>query len=97
VRKTLLCAFAILLMVITPLGGSFQASAGPGAALGGADGSILAREPQLTPGDLGSGGLQGLQFADPTASLAIVEPPQANNQGSAELTHPIPIPAGRGI
>ncbi len=64
--------------------------------LGGALASVMGREPQLTPDRLGDGGLDGLQFADPAEGIDLVAPPEPNNQGSAELSHPIWIPPGRG-
>ncbi len=66
------------------------------ASLSGAAGSTLAREPQITPDKLGSDGLEGLQFGDPTEQIDLVEPPVANNQGNAGLSLPLTIPPGRG-
>lgn len=94
--KSLVCFVALLVAVLPLSGRQAQVAASPGDALGGAAGSILRREPQLTPAGLGASGLEGLQFADPTAALALVGPPDPNNQGTAELTYPIQIPAGRG-
>ncbi len=65
--------------------------------LGGANSSTLGREPQLTPAQLGDGSVDGLQFPDPTEGLALVDPPQASNDGGAHLTYPLVIPKGRGI
>lgn len=33
---------------------------------------------------------------EPTAGIDLIEPPTANNQGTAELTYPIRLPQGRG-
>lgn len=97
-KKAVLCFLASLIAFAAPLGWhTSQIYAGAGDALGGAAGSILAREPQLTPSALGAPGLEGLQFADPLAALSLVEAPVANNQGSAEIAYPILIPPGRGI
>src|SRR5215210_1655284 len=65
--------------------------------LGGANTTTLAREPQLTPAQIGDGSIDGLQFPDPTESLAMVEPPGASNDGGAHLSYPLLIPKGRGI
>jgi hypothetical protein len=35
--------------------------------------------------------------ANPTEGLAIVEPPEASNDGGAHLSYPLIIPKGRGI
>src|SRR5687767_2334783 len=58
--------------------------------------SVLRREPQLKPAELGDGTLAGLQFANPTEQLVLMDPPEANYQGGAELEHPLLIPPGRG-
>ncbi len=65
--------------------------------LGGANTTTLAREPQLTPAQIGDGSIDGLQFPDPTEGLAMVEPPGASNDGGAHLSYPLLIPKGRGI
>jgi len=72
----------------------------PGTAyadmLAGADSATLIRAPQQTPDGLGAAGLNGLQYADPAAQIDLVQPPVANNQGDARITHPLSVPAGRG-
>src|SRR5437868_631201 len=65
--------------------------------LGGANGTTLARESQLTPAEIGDGSIDGLQFPDPTEGLALIEPPAASNDGGAHLSYPLLIPKGRGI
>jgi RHS repeat-associated protein len=40
--------------------------------------------------------LKDLKAADPLAGFSIMSPPTANNMGSADLSLPIEIPAGRG-
>src|SRR5262245_31594801 len=64
--------------------------------LAGASQSVLRREPQLRPAELGNGSLAGLQFANPSEQLVVMDPPGANYQGGAELEHPLLIPPGRG-
>jgi RHS repeat-associated protein len=85
-------ALAVLALTLTLVAGASSAptDSGPGAG-------VLGREPQLTPDELGNGSLDGLQYADPAESIALIEPPEASNQGNATLEHPLPIPAGRGI
>ncbi|MCB0108084.1 MAG: hypothetical protein KDE53_19315, partial [Caldilineaceae bacterium] len=63
--------------------------------LSGAAAVTLAREPQQTPDGLGSASFAGLQYADPAAQIDLVQPPVANNQGSADLSHPLSVPPGR--
>src|SRR5512146_1899714 len=65
--------------------------------LGGANDATLTREPQLTPAEIGDGSIDGLQFPDPTESLAMIEAPAASSDGGAHLSYPILIPSGRGI
>jgi RHS repeat-associated protein len=40
--------------------------------------------------------MKGIKAANPTAAVNLINPPQANNTGSASLGYPINIPAGRG-
>ena len=40
--------------------------------------------------------MKGIKAANPTAAVNLINPPQANNTGSASLSYPISIPAGRG-
>lgn len=51
--------------------------------------------PGATPGELGEADLTELQYADPTENLAIIAPPESNNDGSARLAYPLQVPAGR--
>jgi len=63
-----------------------------------ADESVLAREPQVSPGDLGDGSLLGaLQFGDPASNLALVDAPEAQGDGAARLSYPLVLPKGRGL
>ena len=39
--------------------------------------------------------IKDIKAADPGAGINLIEPPQANNNGSANLSYPIEIPAGR--
>ena len=82
-------AFALLANLFT--------TASAADPLGGANTTTLAREPQLTPAEIGDGSIDGLQFPDPTEGLAMVEPPGASNDGGAHLSYPLLIPKGRGI
>ena len=50
------------------------------APLSGAEASTLARPQQLTPGDLGEDGLDGLQYADPIENVDLVAPPEVDQQ-----------------
>lgn len=59
--------------------------------------STLRREPLLTPEAIGDGSIDGLQYADPTENLALVDPPAPNNGGSAQITYPLVVPHGRGL
>ncbi|GAA1757270.1 toxin TcdB middle/N-terminal domain-containing protein [Agromyces humatus] len=60
-------------------------------------GEPLARESLLTPDDLGDGGFDGLQYADPTEGLALIDAPEASSDGSAQLSYPLIVPQGRGM
>ncbi|HTH56188.1 MAG TPA: SpvB/TcaC N-terminal domain-containing protein [Cyclobacteriaceae bacterium] len=39
--------------------------------------------------------MKGIKAANPTAAVNLINPPQANNSGSASLSYPINIPGGR--
>jgi hypothetical protein len=84
-------ATAVILSIVVP---PIVAGAAP---LGGANDTTLRREPLLTPSDIGDGVIDGLQYADPTEGLALVDPPSAASDGGAHLTYPLVIPPGRGI
>jgi RHS repeat-associated protein len=100
-RRAILAILAILVTVLSaaslPTTGSPVDSPGaPADSLSDTTQSILRREPQVRPDAWSNGSLQGLQYADPTEQLMVMSPPEPNNQGSAELSHPLRIPPGRG-
>jgi len=43
-----------------------------------------------------SNSIKDIAAVDPTAGIDFIEPPTANNKGTAELGYPIRLPAGRG-
>ncbi|WP_154402237.1 SpvB/TcaC N-terminal domain-containing protein [Ornithinimicrobium cavernae] len=90
-RKVIGSALALAL-VATASAGSLLTTADPVAA-----DDALGREAVLTPEQLGTGGIDGLQFADPTEGLSLIDPPVANTGGSAQLSYPLLFPPGRGI
>ena len=57
----------------------------------------LGREPLLTPEQLGAGAIDGLQYADPTEGLSLIDPPVPDTSGSAQLSYPLLVPPGRGV
>ncbi|MEJ2748412.1 MAG: SpvB/TcaC N-terminal domain-containing protein, partial [Anaerolineae bacterium] len=86
----LIFIITIVILLVVPSSGIVYSD-----ALFGAESGTLAREPQVTPADLGDGALKGLQYADPAEQLDLIEPPVADNFGDAQLEHPINIPVGR--
>src|SRR3954452_23263318 len=86
----LFAASALLLVLFVE-----QEPAHATAPLGGANEATVAREPQLTPAEIGAGSLDALQFGDATEGLALVDPPAASNDGGAHLSYPLVIPKGR--
>ncbi len=62
-----------------------------------ANDSVLVRQPQLQPSTQGSGSSAALQYADPSAGMTVMAPPDPTSQGTAQLHHPLLIPPGRGI
>lgn len=51
--------------------------------------------PSTTPSDLGDVDLTELQYGDPAEALDLIQPPQANVEGSASVAHPLAVPPGR--
>ncbi|MFF2275959.1 SpvB/TcaC N-terminal domain-containing protein [Agromyces sp. NPDC058126] len=85
-------AIAVLGLLAT---GAFAATGGFGG--GAQPGEPLAREPMLTPDDLGDGSFDGLQYADPAEGLSLIDAPAASNDGSVQLSYPLIVPQGRGM
>ena len=75
--------------------GAIAATGGFGG--GAQPGEPLARESMLTPDELGDGSFDGLQYADPSEGLALIDAPEASSDGSAQLSYPIIVPQGRGM
>ncbi len=86
----------VVLLVVLLVGFGSLPIPADAVVLGGAANSTLKREPQLTPAKLGDNSMPGLMYADPTEGIDLVDPPEANNQGSAQLSLPLGIPQGRG-
>jgi hypothetical protein len=76
---------------------ALAATSASAAPLDGGLATTLRREPLLTPEAIGDGQVDGLQYADPTEGLALVDPPAQNNGGSAQLSYPLIVPHGRGL
>ena len=53
-------------------------------------------DPQA-PTEHGASPVDGLQYADPTEALPIVDAPDANNKGTANAAYALEIPPGHGI
>ena len=51
----------------------------------------------LSPKDFGAATVDGLEYADPTEGLSIVEAPVPNSDGSVELAYQLEVPPGHGI
>ncbi len=58
-------------------------------------GALLGLPGQGAPLGPDQSSLTGLQSPDPGARVSLIDPPKANNQGSARLSYPIEVPAGR--
>ena len=57
--------------------------------------STLTLPESPTPLHFNSTSIKDIKAADPGAGINLIEPPQANNQGSANLRFPIEVPPGR--
>ncbi len=51
----------------------------------------------LKPDDLGASEVDGLAYGDPTEALSLIDSPEPDSYGAAELSYPLIIPAGRGF
>ncbi|MBO9524411.1 MAG: hypothetical protein J7518_22970 [Nocardioidaceae bacterium] len=63
--------------------------------LGGVEGATLGREPLVTPTDDSADTPDDLQYADPTAGLTGIDPPEADASGAAQLSYPLVLPQSR--
>ncbi|MFL5734672.1 MAG: SpvB/TcaC N-terminal domain-containing protein, partial [Chloroflexia bacterium] len=95
--KRIIHIAGVFMLVTNLLSTAASGTVASGSPLGGANDTTLAREPQLTPAEIGNGSTAGLQFPDPSEGLALVQPPGASNDGGAHLSYPLLIPKGRGI
>src|SRR5215211_5323263 len=95
-RARLSATGSVLLAIGLAAGAVLPADRARANFLAGTNDSVLGRPPQLHPGALGDGSLSGLQYADPTEQMVLMEPPEPNNHGGAVLQHPLLIPNGRG-
>lgn len=96
-RRSRFSAMGATLAILLSYGVGAGASMQPAAAavLGGSLGNTLTAPSPTTPQGLGSSGMSGLQYADPAAGIDLVQPPQPNNQGDANISVPLTVPAGR--
>ena len=85
-------AFVTLVVVVALLGPQVVAGA---EVLGGAPEKTAAPPPQTTPEQSTPQALDGLQFGNPAAGIDLIEPPETDSYGAAELRHPIDLPQGR--
>ena len=93
-RRVQLCVAVAAMLLTTQISTMGSAKA---ASLDDGLNSTIRREPLLTPEAIGDGSIDGLQYADPTENLALVDPPAPNNGGSAQVTYPLIVPHGRGL
>lgn len=91
-RRTPLLALVALAVAVALVDPPVVAGA---EVLGGAPEATAAAPPQTTPEQSEPEALDGLQFGDPAAGIDLVEPPETDSYGSAQLRHPIDIPEGR--
>jgi hypothetical protein len=58
--------------------------------------ALIPIDPQA-PTEHGDSPVDGLQYADPTEGLSIIDAPEANNEGTAKAVYALEIPPGHGI
>ena len=78
----------LAVVVVVPLGSGPAVAADEAGSLGGA---VLA-----SPAVVGGSGVEGLDYADPGSGVGLVAPPVASSTGSARVSYPLGVPAGRG-
>ncbi|MDH5730733.1 MAG: hypothetical protein OEZ58_17220, partial [Gammaproteobacteria bacterium] len=54
---------------------------------------VVPEHPQLA--NFNPTSIKDIKAADPSANIALIEPPKANNMGDARLSYPIQVPPGR--
>lgn len=94
-RETRHRARPLLGVLIT---GTLVATLAPAAradVLGGVADQAGAAPPLTSPQQGTPESLDGLQYGDPAAGLDVVSTPTTDSYGSAQVTHPIDLPAGR--
>ena len=89
---TVLAAAALLVTTLPPILDPLGSAELPGAAA-----ETLPPIDPLAPTEHGASPVDGLQYADPTEALVLIDPPEANSDGSAEVAYPIDVPPGHGI
>lgn len=83
---------AILLSIIIFLNSTVLLEAGPSNSLINSAASV---PDSPLPSSLNPTSIKDLKAADPSAAMNVVEPPQANHVGDAQLSYPFQIPPGR--
>ena len=58
--------------------------------------AVLAPPEHPAPLSYNPNSIKDLAVADPAANIDLIQPPLANSRGTAELSYPIKLPAGRG-
>jgi RHS repeat-associated protein len=58
--------------------------------------AVLVAPETPTPLQFNPNALKDIAAADPSAGMDLIAPPVANNEGTAELSYPLRLPAGRG-
>ncbi|MBI3459698.1 hypothetical protein HY009_02010, partial [Candidatus Acetothermia bacterium] len=58
--------------------------------------SILTAPDHPSPLSFNPNSIKDIAAADPAAGIDLIEPPTANNRGTADLSYPIRLPRGRG-
>lgn len=83
---TVVVAVALTVSVVSP---------DPSGAVVDPSQGTLDDVPGTSPSSLGDLDLSERQYGDPTEALAMIQPPEVNNDGAARLEYPLLVPAGR--
>ncbi|HVM01686.1 MAG TPA: SpvB/TcaC N-terminal domain-containing protein, partial [Acidimicrobiales bacterium] len=82
-----------MLVAVVVLAGGMDPAAGE--VLGGAADEVAAAPGRVPPDAGPPEELDGLQYGDPAAGIGLIEPPEPDSFGDAQLRYPIEIPPGR--
>jgi RHS repeat-associated protein len=88
---------AVVVVLVLGLVASGSVAALSQEAVSGIAAEAMTPVDPLAPQDHAAAPVDGLQYADPTEALAIIDPPDANAKGTATASYALDVPPGHAI